>query len=167
MHDKRTSTLSVTSDEPIGGMEPGPDRQPPGLPELLRSVLTDAGLLIRQEIALAKLEMQRSATRLAKQSVFIAAGGFLIALGLLVLLVFLILLLGQLLGDEYWLSTLIIGALLCVTGLLVIAKGRRGLRRDRLVPAESIASLNETRAWVESEAAEMKRDLTAPQREGL
>lgn len=138
-----------------------------GLPQLLNSLLSDAGVLIRSEIELAKLEIQRSASRLARESAFIAAGGFLIALGLLVLLVFAILLLGELLGDQYWLSTLIVGAILCLAGALVIAKGRRGLRADRLAPQETVASLNETRAWIDREAAELKRELTAPEREQL
>lgn len=139
----------------------------PGLPELVRSLLSDAGLLIRSEIELAKMEMQRSASRLARESAFIAAGGFLIALGLLVLLVFIILLLGRLLGGEYWLSTLIVGGILCLAGALVIMKGRRGLRADRLAPTETVASLNETRAWVAKETAEMKSELAATKREQL
>jgi uncharacterized membrane protein YqjE len=139
----------------------------PSLPQLLRALLQDGQTLIRQELELARLEIQRSASRLARQSAFVAAGGFLIALGLLVLLVFVILALGVLLGDRYWLSTLIVGTLLCVGGLGVVLKGRRGLKEDSLKPDKTLQSLQETGTWAKAEAAEMKRDLTEPQRERL
>lgn len=143
------------------------DESEPSLSQLVRSLLQDGQTLILQELELARLEIQRSATRLARQSAFMAAGGFLIALGLLVLLVFVIITLGVLLGDRYWLSTLIIGVLLCTGGLLVARKGRRGLSSDSLKPETTVRSLQETRDWARSEAREMKQDLTASQREQL
>lgn len=144
-----------------------PQAEEPSLPRLFRSLLSDAQLLVRHEITLAKVELKRSATRAAKESAIIAGGGALILLGLLVLLVFVILALGRLLDGRYWLSTVIVGAFLCVVGALFIVKGRRGLRGDRLKPAETIASLSQTRDWIEDETAEMKRELIAPQRERL
>lgn len=137
------------------------------LPQLLRTLLQDGQTLIRQELELARMEVQRSASRLARQSAFMAIGGFLIALGLLVLLVFVIILLGLLLGDRYWLSTLIIGVLLCGAGLGVARKGRTGLKTDSLKPDETLQSLQDTRAWAQAEASEMKRDLTETQKERL
>jgi uncharacterized membrane protein YqjE len=132
----------------------------PSLTQLIRSLLHDSQTLIRQEIELAKLELQHSAMRLARQSAFMAIGGFLIALGLLVLLVFVIILLGVLLGDRYWQSTLIVGLVLCLGGLIVLRKGRRAFGRDSLKPDETIESLQDVRDWARLEARTMKQDLT-------
>lgn len=137
----------------------------PSLTQLIRSLLQDSQTLIRQELELAKLELQHSAMRLARQSAFMAIGGFLIALGLLVLLVFVIILLGVLLGDRYWQSTLIVGLVLCLGGLLVLRKGRRAFGRDSLKPDETIESLQDVRDWARLEARTMKQDLTESQRE--
>jgi uncharacterized membrane protein YqjE len=128
----------------------------PSLTQLIRSLLHDSQTLIRQEIELAKLELQHSAMRLARQSAFMAIGGFLIALGLLVLLVFVIILL----GDRYWQSTLIVGLVLCLGGLIVLRKGRRAFGRDSLKPDETIESLQDVRDWARLEARTMKQDLT-------
>src|SRR5688572_17984199 len=88
----------------------------PALPEadhrlgpLRRQLGSDGRGLIRQEVALAGMELRSSLATVAKQSALLLLGGTLILIGLLMLIEFAVLALGRLLGGNYWLSSLIIG----------------------------------------------------------
>ena len=126
---------------------------------LLRRIADDGRALLQQEIELAKLEVLRSATALLRGSAFIAVGALFLALGLLVLLVFAVLALGRLLGGEYWLSSLIIGAVLALLGTILLLVGRKGLQKDDLKPDKTIDSVRQTKSWAQDEARELKREI--------
>jgi hypothetical protein len=141
---------SPTPPEPAGD---------PSLAALVRQLADDGRTLIQQELTLAKAEVQQNVVSFARNAAVMAAGGMLLVLGLLILLVFLILGLGRLLGGQYWLSTLIVGALFAVAGGVTILVGRRGLRKDELKPTRTAQSLRESTEWAKAEAQQLKRDL--------
>ena len=147
-------------DEEIWREEESAEAQGPGLGTLFKQLADDGRILVRQEIGLATLEVRTGALRVAKESAIITAGALLIGLGLVVLFVFLILLLGRLLGDRYWLSTLIVGSVLVAGGLAVLLIGRRGLRNNSLKPRRAVESIHETRQWAASTADQIRRDLS-------
>lgn len=145
--------------KPTGGQEFGADESARGVGALLGSLANDGRALLRQEIELAKIEVQETALRLARSSAFVAAGVLFLCLGLVVLLVFAVLALGRLLGGEYWLSSLIFGVLFAIVGIGLMIVGRRGARSDQLKPTRTIASVRETTEWAGAEVQELKRDL--------
>ncbi|MEO7825922.1 MAG: phage holin family protein [Allosphingosinicella sp.] len=98
----------------------------PRLVPLLRRLGSDGSGLIRQEIALAGIELRSSAVTVAKQSALLILGGILILIGLLMLIEFAVLALGRLLGN-YWLSSLIVGGVFTLGGIALIVWGRRAL----------------------------------------
>jgi hypothetical protein len=131
----------------------------PGLVPLLRSLADDMVTLVRQEITLAKLEVTRTARRLAMDGVWIATGAAIAAVGALCLVLAMALGLGALLGS-YWLGTLITGLVLVLVGGLFLFKGIRDVGRQELAPKQTAASLREDARWAKEEARDLKEGLT-------
>lgn len=165
--------------EPMPGERAGPDHQlppgpaegarrgggrgrggqgEPGIVDLIRSLADDVGTLVRQEIDLAKMEMARTARRLAADSAWIAAGAAIAAVGVLCLIVAMALGLGALLGS-YWLGTLITGLFLVLLGGGLAFKGARDLQKQTLVPTQTKASLREDAQWARDKARDFKQGL--------
>jgi len=148
-----------TSDQPSSRDSATRDASDPSgasLQSLLRRLADDGRALLRQEVQLAKIELWESARVVAGASSVAAGGVLLIVLGLLLLLVFVVLGLGALLGDRYWLSTLLVGLTLCLGGAITLAKGRSRLRIARLAPTDSFESLQDSARWAAQTARRLK-----------
>lgn len=99
------------------------------LKELVSDLRTDAGLLVRQEIALAKAELKEKAAGVAKQAALFAGAGLLAYAGLLAL--FAALVLGLIaIGVVAWLAALSVGVLVLL-GAFLLAQRARGGRKDQ------------------------------------
>ncbi len=141
-------------------LPPPPLREPQeGLGDLVRRLADDATTLARQEIDLAKREVTEGITGLAKGSGLVAAGGVLALAGVLTLIVFLVIGLGILLGDRYWLSSLIVALVFLAVGGGIFAAGKRRLSRTTLAPEATRETVRETGAWAAAEAESFKREL--------
>ena len=125
---------------------------------LFGQLAQESSTLIRQEIGLAKAELRAGMreTTSGAAKVGIAAG--VAAAGALVLIAFLVLLLGDLL-DNYWLSALIIGAVLTLVGGVLAMSGIRKLKGAQLSPQATIETLKEDREWAKAEVRQAKQDL--------
>src|SRR5918996_1470760 len=86
--------------------------------QAIQEVSEKASLLVREEIALAKAELSEKISGLVKGAAVGAAAGVFILAGLIYFLHFLALLIGELLGDTWWLGYLIVaGGLFLFGGL--------------------------------------------------
>lgn len=153
MNDTRTDTQtgarstrvydSSVSDGNVstGNVSTGYVTQPePTLGDLFTGLTSDLSALVRQELELAKTEMQESAKQGAKGAAFMAIGGFLAYAGLILLLIALAILVGNLL-DNYWLSTLLVGLTVVVIGGVMAASGKSQLTQMNLTPRKTIQTL--------------------------
>lgn len=138
--------------------EDGSDRR--SLFSLARELLNDAARLVRQEIALARVEVTENLRRLAAHAGQSAVGGIVAVLGVLVLVEFVAIGLGVLLGGRYWLSTLIVAVVLIVGGGGLAYLGAKRMAADPIAPAASIERARETQRWIGEEVAEMQTALT-------
>jgi len=129
------------------------------LGSLFRDLSADASVLIRQEVALARTEMRRNVGALAGDVGSMAVWGVVAALGGLVMVAFLVAGLGDLL-DNYWLAALIVGLLFVAVGAFMALRALRHLRTVRMAPAETVATLRDTQAWAQGEAAELRAALS-------
>lgn len=132
----------------------------PSLGELFRDLAQESSVLIRQEIALARSEMRENFRDLARDAAMLAVGGGIMLMAALVLTAFLVAALGDLLGNEYWLGALIVGVVYALIGGVLLMRGRSGLKRDELRPEQTIESLQADKRWAQSEARQVKQDLT-------
>ncbi len=136
--------------------EGGEDRS---LGSLFRDLSADASVLIRQEVTLAKTEMRRNVGALARDVGNMAMWGVVAALGGLVMVAFLVAGLGDLL-DNYWLAALIVGLAFIALGAFMALRSLRHLRTVQMKPQETVATLRDTQAWAQGEAAELKAALS-------
>jgi Putative Actinobacterial Holin-X, holin superfamily III len=90
------------------------------LKQVLSDVRTDAGLLVRQEIALAKAEVKERAVRVAKQAALFGVAGLVAYAGLLALVAAIVLAVAAL-GVVAWLAALLVAALVLL-GAFVLFK---------------------------------------------
>lgn len=109
------------------------------LGELFADVGRETSELIRQEIALAKIEMRDKATQAAKDAMLIAAGGAIAYAGTLAIVVAIILALGLVI--PMWASALLIGALVLGIGFALLQTGLKSLKRLDPAPRATLASV--------------------------
>ncbi len=127
---------------------------------LLKRFGQDASTLVRQEIALAKLEVRESAKGLAKDAGKLGAAAGLGLLGGFALLAFIIVGLGDLINN-YWLSALIV-AILLLGAAAIMAKGAlANMKKNNLKPEETVQTLIEDKRWAKREAQEFKQSMKA------
>lgn len=79
--------------------------------EILSHIVHDVAELARNEYHLAHLESREVGYRLTRHALLAAIFGGILAVSVLPLVAFLVIGLGELLGGNYWLSSLIIGVL--------------------------------------------------------
>jgi hypothetical protein len=114
---------------------------------LVRGILNDARTLIREEIALARVELREQAgrARAAAVSYGIMAGA--LGIGVLFLLIACAMGMADLFDWPAWAGFLSLAFLLCVVGFVAMAAGRKQLHKVHAVPPETVSTLKENAAW--------------------
>jgi len=118
--------------------------------------LADGGVaLVRQEAALARVEVTDAAKGMGLGTAMVAGGGVLALLGVLCLFAGVIMLAGdQWLRDRYWLSALIVTILAGAVAAFFLKRGAAALSPKVLAPEATVATLKEDKEW-------LKRQLTS------
>jgi hypothetical protein len=128
----------------------------PSTGELLRGLAEDATTLIRQELLLARQELQEGLTASAKAGAMLAVAGVLglYAFG------FLLYTIGEAIGGPRWLGFAIVTAVLLVVVAVLGLLGKNRLAASKVAPAKARAELQAT-------ANELKEEITwgRPQRQ--
>jgi hypothetical protein len=113
---------------------------------LLSDLAGETSMLVRQEIALFKAELNEKLARIGLGTGALAAGGVIAFSGWLALLAAAILGLSHVLAP--WLSALIIGGFVLAIGVGLALFGKSRLKADALVPRRTLNSLREDEAWI-------------------
>lgn len=111
------------------------------LGEVLGDVTNDLSTLVRDEIALAKTEIQQTISEAVKDLVFIVVGGFFAYTGLLALIAAAILGLANAIAP--WLSALIIGGVIVLIGVILLLRGINNIRNLNVVPERTAQTVKE------------------------
>jgi Putative Actinobacterial Holin-X, holin superfamily III len=121
----------------------------PSTGELLRGLADDASTLVRQEILLARQELQEGLTASAKASALLVAAGVLglYAFG------FLLYTIGEAIGGPRWLGFAIVTAVLLIVVAVLALVGRNRLAASKVAPEKARAELQTT-------ANELKEEIT-------
>jgi predicted phage tail protein len=119
------------------------------LSELFADLSRDARILVRQEVALAKIEMKEKATAVGKNVGLMVAGGAVAYAGFLVILAALVASMATFL--PLWLAALIVGAIVTLSGALLIQQGKSGLEEEDLTPKQTVQSLKENKEWAQEQ----------------
>jgi Putative Actinobacterial Holin-X, holin superfamily III len=123
-----------------------PDRS---VAALLADLAHEIGILLRQEIALFKAELQEKFRLFGQGAGAAVAGGLIVFSGWLALLAAAVLGLSEILAP--WLSALIVGVVVTVFGVGLLMLGKSRLDGDALALRRTLSSLREDERWIRDE----------------
>lgn len=121
------------------------------LGELFSDLVTETTTLVRNEVALAKVEMTQKATAVGRNIGSLVIGGAIGYAALLALCAAAILLLA--LAVPAWLAALIVGVVVAVVAWVLISKALTTLRNMDLKPRETVESLKEDAQWIKEQVS--------------
>jgi hypothetical protein len=124
-------------------------RQEKSLGDLFSELSTQTGELMRQEVALARVEMTQKAVKAGKDVGFLVVGGAVAYAAALAVIAAMIILLGQFI--PVWLSALVIGLVVGVAAYFLISSALASLKRMDPAPRNTIETLKEDAAWLKKE----------------
>ena len=124
---------------------------------LIRGILNDLKTLLREEIALARIEIREQAgkARAAALSFGVAAAGLLF--GIAFLLIAVATAISEQLGWPLWAGFLVIGVLMSIVGFVSLSLGRRRIRTLQAFPAETVTTLKENSEWIAKRLSSARR----------
>jgi uncharacterized protein (UPF0264 family) len=120
------------------------------LGELFGDLTREISTLVRQEVNLAATELGDKATRVGKDIGYLAIGGAVAYAGFLALLAAVVIGLAGFM--PWWLSALIVGAVVAGIGYFLIQRGIGELKRIDLAPRQTIGTLKEDVQWAKQQA---------------
>jgi len=122
---------------------------------IIKDLTADLSMLFRSEIALLKLELKDSATKLGSGAALVAGALFLALIGLAFL--FVTITLGMIaLGAPPWLSSLIVTVVLFAAAGVLVVLGKKKLEDVDFVPNESIEHIKTDIDTIKADVARMR-----------
>ena len=115
---------------------------------LLRGILMDLRTLLREEIALARVEVREQAGHAKAAALSFGIAAAALAFGGIFLLIALATAVADLFNWPVWAGFLVVALLLSVIGGVTLTSGRRQLQRVHAVPEHTISTLKENSAWI-------------------
>jgi hypothetical protein len=119
------------------------------LGDLFGDLATDMSNLVRQEVALAKVEITQKAKYVGRNVGYLVIGGAVAYAALLAIIAAIIMLLGKVV--PHWGSALIVGAVVGGIGWLLIGKAMMSLQQADLTPHETVETLKEDATWMKQQ----------------
>ena len=126
-----------------------PDKQDHSIGELISELANETGLLIRQEIALAKVEITQKASQVGKNVGYLVVGGAVAYAALLALLAAVIILLANVMPS--WVAALVVAALVGIIAAVLISKALASLKRTDVAPRQTVETLKEDAQWAKQQ----------------
>ena len=126
-----------------------PDKQDRSIGELFSELANETGLLIRQEIALAKVELSQKATRVGRNVGYLVLGGAVAYAALLALLAAIIILLASFISA--WIAALIVAVVVGIIGAVLISKALADLKKTDVTPRQTVETLKEDAQWAKQQ----------------
>lgn len=123
------------------------DNRPLG--DLFSDLATDMSTLVRQEVALAKLEITQKAKYLGRNVGYLVVGGAVAYAGLLAVIAAIIMLLDRVMPA--WGAALLVGVLVAGIAWLLIGKAMAALQQADLTPRETVETLKEDATWMKQQ----------------
>jgi uncharacterized membrane protein len=124
---------------------------------LVKGIITDIRQLIRDEVALARVEMREQASRAKLAISALGAAAAAMTLGLVFLLIALSVGIADLLGWPLWAGFLAVALLLSVAGFVMFSMGRRKMQSVHAVPEQTVQTVKENSEWIAKRLSSVKR----------
>jgi hypothetical protein len=124
---------------------------------LVKGILADLRELIREEIALGRVEIRDQAARAKLAAGALGAAAVALAFGCAFLLVAIAMGVADLLGWPVWAGFLAVALLLSIGGIVMLSTGRRRLRSVHAVPEQTVQTVKENSEWIAKRLSSAKR----------
>ena len=119
------------------------------LGDLFSDLAADMSNLVRQEVALAKLEITQKAKHVGTNIGYLVIGGAVAYAGLLAVVAAIIMLLAKVM--PHWGSALLVGIVVAGIAWLLIGKALTALQEADLTPKDTVETLKEDATWVKQQ----------------
>jgi hypothetical protein len=119
------------------------------LGDLFSDLASEMSNLVRQEVALAKVEMTQKAKSIGKNVGYLVVGGAVGYAGLLSVIAAVIMLLDRFMPS--WGAALLVGILIAGISWLLIAKALNALQETEITPRQTVETLKEDATWVKQQ----------------
>ena len=119
------------------------------LGDLFGDLATEMSNLVRQEVALAKVEVAQKAKYVGRNVGYLVVGGAVAYVAVLAIVAGIIMLLAKVL--PHWGAALLVGVVIGVIGWLLIGKAMMALQNADLTPRETVETLKEDATWMKEQ----------------
>ena len=119
------------------------------LGDLFGDLATEMSNLVRQEVALAKVEVSQKVKHVGRNVGYLAIGGAVAYAAVLAIIAGIIMLLAKVV--PHWGAALIVGAVVAGIGWLLIGKAMVALQQTDLTPRETVETLKEDATWMKQQ----------------
>ena len=121
------------------------------LGDLFSELATETSTLVRQEVALAQVELTQKATTVGKNVGFLVVGGAVGYAALLAVLAAVIIGLSHFIPA--WAAALLVGAAVGITAYLLISSALAALKKADLTPRQTVETLKEDAQWLKNQVS--------------
>ncbi len=121
------------------------------LGDLFSELASETSTLVRQEVALAQVELTQKATKVGKNIGYLVVGGAVAYAALLALLTALIIGLGTLIG--YGFSALIVGIVVAIAAVILIMSALNTLKNTDITPRQTVETVKEDAKWLKDQVS--------------
>lgn len=121
------------------------------LAELFSDLVNETTTLVRNEVALAKVEMTQKVTKAGRNVGSLVVGGAIGYAALLAICAAVILLLAYVMPA--WLAALVVGIVIAIVAWALISKALTALRTMDMKPQETVESLKEDARWIKEQVS--------------
>ena len=129
-------------------MSKASDTERPGIDTMVLGLVKDVQILVRQEMELAKHEIQYELTKLTKAIMWYGIAAVLAVIGLFVIAATCVLILFEYTGLPAWACAAIVGAILFGGAAGVVVAGRGMAKSVRIVPLRTVRTLTDDVKWM-------------------
>ena len=133
-------------------MNSPPYNSEPTLAQLVSELVSDAKLLLRQEVALAKHEIRAEVRKSKVALMSLGAGIGIAALGGLLLIVMLVHLLNALTELPLWMCYGIVGGVCAIVGIVLVYTGKKQMASIEVIPPQTVETMRENVRWIKEKA---------------
>lgn len=126
-----------------------PDKQDRSIGELFSELASDTGLLIRQEIELAKVELTQKASHVGRNVGYLVLGGAVAYAALLALLAAIIILLAGFM--PWWAAALVVAVVVGIVAAVLVSKALKSLKNTNVAPRQTVETLKEDAQWAKQQ----------------
>lgn len=134
----RSRTVAVNDERSLG--------------ELFSELANESSQLIRQEVALAQVEITEKATKVGIDIGYLVVGGSIAFAAFQAILAAVIIGLGILIGS-YWLSALIVGIIVAIVAYFLISSALNSLKNMDFTPRQTTETIKEDVEWVKEQVS--------------